>query len=233
MAYLINDDLIWIATPKCASFSIENALLNSNLKLRKFSDHYGDDRHFHVPLNNCSDYFGKKESVCITRNWFMKWISSMNFIWDKIETTEPFEPICKWENMNNDIIYNLFDDNFINNLHSQTEEGFKECFIQCLKQKSQKDEILKYPKIDSMVGMMSTLISEKFWKSNQKCTYEFSLREIDKFQLFIEERFGEKLNIDIVNSSSKRPSKIIMNDELKSFIWDNFEKPFEKNTHLI
>ena len=38
MSYLINDNLIWIMTPKCASFSIERALLRSNLKLKKYNE---------------------------------------------------------------------------------------------------------------------------------------------------------------------------------------------------
>jgi benzoyl-CoA reductase/2-hydroxyglutaryl-CoA dehydratase subunit BcrC/BadD/HgdB len=80
---------------------------------------------------------------------------------------------------------------------------------------------------------MVTLVSQNFFKSNRKCTYEFDIKEIDKFTDFIEERFGERLVIEKFNKTTKRANKIIINDELKSFIWDNFEKPFEKNTHLI
>jgi hypothetical protein len=32
MVFLINENLIWVATPKCVSKAIEKALLNSNLK---------------------------------------------------------------------------------------------------------------------------------------------------------------------------------------------------------
>ena len=79
MAYLINEDLIWVITPKCASYSIENALQKSNLKLKRY-DNY-TKVHVHVSLNECLNMFGKRESVCITRNWFEKWLSALNFIW--------------------------------------------------------------------------------------------------------------------------------------------------------
>ena len=76
-------------------------------------------------------------------------------------------------------------------------------------------------------------MSERFWKSNQKCTYEFDIKEVDKFTNFIENRFGEKLIIENNNVSTKRPNKIILNEELKSFVWEKFEKPFEKRNQLI
>ena len=56
---------------------------------------------------------------------------------------------------------------------------------------------------------------------------------MDKFVDFIENRFGERLVIKNTNQSTKRPNKIIINDELKSFIWENFEKRFEKTNQLI
>ena len=39
MSLLINNDLIWVSIPKCASISIETALLNSNLNITKFSEY--------------------------------------------------------------------------------------------------------------------------------------------------------------------------------------------------
>ena len=80
---------------------------------------------------------------------------------------------------------------------------------------------------------MATLISEKYFKNNQKCTYEFDIKDIAKFVSFIEEKFGEKLLIETFNSSPKRKNKIIVNNELKQFVWDSFEKRFEKRNQLI
>ena len=80
---------------------------------------------------------------------------------------------------------------------------------------------------------MGTILPERHWKSNEKCTYEFDIKELDKFVKFIEDRFGEKIQLDNLNTSTKRPNKIIINDELKSFVWEKFEKPFEKRNKLI
>lgn len=231
MGYLINDNLIWVMTPKCASISIESALLNSNLKLKRYNEFFKEELHLHVPLNDCLDYFGKKETVCITRDWFDKWMSALNFIWDLIEYETPFEPICKWEDLNNEIIYNLFDSNFINDLHLGTEEGQLNCFLKFLK--IEKERVLEIANDPKILGIPCTLISEKFWKSNKKCTYEFDIKELDKFIDFIQDRFGEKLIIKNENKSTKRINKILINDELKSFVWNNFEKIFEKRNELI
>jgi hypothetical protein len=82
-------------------------------------------------------------------------------------------------------------------------------------------------------GVITTLISNKYWTNNQKCTYEFDIKELDKFVDFIEERFGERLIIDTFNKSSHKPNNIIINDELKQWIWDKFENRFEKRNLLI
>ena len=230
MSYLINNNLIWIITPKCASHSIRSGLLNSNLKLKRYNEEFETDRHNHVTLDTSLKYFGNKESICITRNWVEKWISSLNHIWDIIEYDLPFEPICKWEDLNNELIYNILDTNFINNLHLATDDGTTRCLLNFLKPGQEKlIESINSPKL----LLASTLISEKYWKSNRKCTYEFDIRELDKFVDFIENRFGEKLIIEKINKSTKRPNNIIVNDELKSFIWNNFEKRFEKRNQLI
>jgi hypothetical protein len=228
MAYLINDNLILISIPRTASKSVEKTLLNSNLKLKKFEYNYIDKNlHIHVPLNDCLNHFGNKESVCITRNWFDRWFSALNYIWDKIENETPFELICKWEEINNDFVFKLFDNDFLYNLHLGNYEGYMKCLNRII---LNKKNLIEY---DYQPLWMVTFISQKFWKSNQKCTYEFDIKEIDKFVEFIENRFGEKLIMENINKSTKRTNKMIIDNELKSFVWDNFEKRFEKRNQLI
>ena len=229
MGYLINDNLIWIGSPKCASTSIEIALLNSNLKVRRFNEHFKKDRHIHATLNDCLDYFGKKETVFINRGWFEKWLSSLNFIWDIIESHTEFTPICKWGNLNNEIIYNIFNDEFVNKLYADNEDNLLDCFLKLLK----SDTIHNIDVHESIYGIVGTLIPNSYWKSNQKCTYEFDIKELDKFVKFIEDRFGEKLIIKNKNVSTKRLNNIIINNELKSFVWEKFESRFEKRNQLI
>jgi hypothetical protein len=225
MSYLINDNLIWIITPKCASSSILASLLNSNLKLKKYIDNYDPRNHIHIPLNDSLNYFGNKESVCITRDWFEKWLSALNFIWDVIELHQKMIPFCKWEDVDNELIYSIFDDKFVNKIFQSTEESNLECFLKLLKNE------ISVPK--TIFGVMGTILPERHWKSNEKCTYEFDIKELDKFVKFIEDRFGEKIQLDNLNTSTKRLNKIIITDELKSFVWEKFEKPFEKRNQLI
>ena len=154
-------------------------------------------------------------------------MSALNFIWDKIEYESSFELICKWENLDNEFLYKIIDTDFLNNLYLVDNEfiGLKNCFLKLVKE--------KYEPSNKITNTLVTLVSLKYFKSNKKCTYEFDIKEIDKFVDFIENRFGERLIIKNTNQSTKRPNKIIINDELKSFIWENFEKRFEKTNQLI
>jgi hypothetical protein len=226
LSHLINNQLIWISNPKCASYSIETALRNSKLKLEIYDPNVME-AHYHVPLNACLEMWGKKETICITRDWLSRWLSALNYIWDTIENHSNHTPICKWEDIDNEFIYKTFDTDFLNHLHLQDHRGYgyKICFLKVVKE---KDEPLA---LNS--NGISTLISQRYIKSNTNCTYEFDIKEIDKFIDFIEEKFGERLVIETKNQSTKRANKIIINDELKQWVWDNFEKRFEKNNHLI
>ena len=49
---LINNELIWIAIPRCASVSIENSLYNSSLNIKKIIS----ERHLIEEFNNKIKY---------------------------------------------------------------------------------------------------------------------------------------------------------------------------------
>ena len=226
MSLLINDSLIWVATPKCASIAIENALYSSNLNIKPYT-HLVSGRHSHVPLDFLKRDFGNKESICITRDWFEKWVSALSHLWDVLENKTPFELTRKWEDIDNTFIYSLFDTEFLNYLHSVNDNGFTQCLSKLIVNTEDLNARENY------VGWVSALISEKYYKSNSKCTYEFDIKDIDKFVAFIEERFGVRLIIENVNVSKKRESRLILNEELKQFVWDKFEKRFEKTNRLL
>lgn len=232
MSYLINDELIWICTPKCASVSIELALKNSNLKIEPFVD---SALHSHIPVIDSLNKFGKKETICITRNWFSKWLSALNQIWKQSHATlVEYQPTVEWKDVDNNFIYETFDDEFINDLHNINNTNIINCYGKLIK-KDLSSLLLDDREISELkdVGVILTLISNRFWTDGHKCTYEFDINEIDKFTNFIEDRFGERLIIGTYNKSSDTPSKIIINDELKQWVWDKFEKRFEKRNQLI
>jgi hypothetical protein len=244
MSYLINDELIWICTPKCASVSIERALKNSNLKIEPFVDSTTTngnlivEKHLHVPVIQSLHRFGKKETICITRNWFSKWLSALNQVWKQSKKAPiEYRPTFEWEDIDNNFIYETFDDKFINDLHNINKENIINCYGKLIKKDLSSfllddDEICEMEYMSDM-GVILILQSNKSLTDGQKCTYEFDINEIDKFTNFIEDRFGERLIIDTYNKSSDTPSKIIINDELKQWVWDKFEKRFDKRNQLI
>jgi len=235
MSYLINDELIWISNPKCASTSIETALKNSKLKIEPYilPPLLHSDKHVHITLNNSINRFGKHDTICITRNWFSKWFSALSFIWEHIETDSRLHPILEWNHVDNDFIYRTFDDNYINSLYSHDIYQINDCFNKLLKNKHSSSTTDEDDSFNNKKGLLLTLVSEKYWLSNQRCTYEFDINELNKFGDFIENKFGEKLIIETHNKSIYRPNKIIINDELKQWVWDNFEKRFQKPYKLV
>jgi hypothetical protein len=152
VSHLINNELIWISNPKCASYSIELALRNSKLKLEMY-DPSKMSTHYHTPLNECLLTWGNKESICVIRDWVSKWLSALNFIWDKIEIYTEYTPIRKWEDIDNEFLYKIIDTNFVNNLHLINGDGYKSCFFKLVKE--------NYDPLKEIPHIMTSLISQK------------------------------------------------------------------------
>jgi len=233
MSLLINNELIWVSIPKCASFSIEDAFLKSNLNIKRHSKSIiNPNEHLHIGLFLLKKEFGEKESICIKRDWFERWLSSLQYILENMYIIHGSELIRKWEDVDNEFIYNIFTDDVLNTFHLnelKTEEVFYSKFL-----KNPKTEIEKLKKNQSKeMHKISTLWSQNHWKKNDKCDYEFDINEIDKFVDFIEDRYGERLIVNKINENPKTKSKLVLNDELKSFVWNKFEKKYNKKNYLL
>jgi hypothetical protein len=233
MGLLINNELIWISVPKCASTSMENALLKSNLKIKKHWRHYDSPNiHLHIKVDELYDHFGKKETICITRDPLERWISSLKTIWLSI-TYRGYTPIINWEDIDNSFLYNTFDSTFINNLHSHSTT--EKCNFAIIKDyKNVPPDKFNFNLVNDII------ISQQFWKNNEKCTYEFGIDELHKVEEFFYKKYKEDIkvpnidpNYDFKNSDMHKKNKIIINDELKSWYWESFEKRFEKNSKVI
>ena len=233
MGLLINNELIWISVPKCASNSIENTLLNSNLKIEKHWRYYKDTRnHLHIQVDELYEYFGKKETICIIRDPLERWISSLKTIWLSI-AKDGYTPIINWEDIDNDFLYKTFNKTFVNNVHYY-ETTEKNNFIIVKDYKGA-------PKTAPNFGLISNLmISQQFWKNNEKCTYEFSINELYKVEEFLYKKYKENVKIPNIdpnykfkNNDMHKKNKIIIDDELRNWYWESFEKRFEKNSKLI
>lgn len=223
MSLLINNELIWVSIPKCASMSIEDALLKSNLDIKRHSYSIkSEPLHTHIGINKLKEEFGNKETICIKRDWFEKWLSAIQFCFETIIPSDGNLPIKKWEDIDNDFIYSIFTDEFVNLLYSEKTDALQECYTKL---------ILNGNKTET--NRLSALFSQNYWKENNKCTYEFDIKEMHRFVDFIENKFGERLEIHKINENPKTKSKLILDDELKNFVWEKFEKRFNKKNYLL
>jgi hypothetical protein len=236
MGLLINDELIWVSIPRCASVSIERALLNSNLNIKKSKTDikYGDV-HMHFKKTELYEEFGIHKTVCIKRDWFDRWISSLQQLFYQLDFTKIYTPIIKWEDIDNNFIYNTFDTDFSNRLYAESTENWDVALLRLIKEPSLRErEYDSYGNIiPSVIGNLSVLLSQNRIKDNKPADYEFDISEIDKFSDFIYDRFGERIEIKKLNISKPIPNKIVLDDKLKQWVWDKFEKRFEKRNQLI
>lgn len=223
MSILIKNELIWVSIPKCASMSIEDAILNSNLEIKRHSYAIkSEPLHTHIGVNKLKEEFGNKETICIKRDWFEKWLSALQFCFETIIIRDGNIPIVEWKNIDNQFIYDTFTNDFVNLLYSEEKNSLNEAYSKLIKNKKVNEE-----------NRLSALFSQNYWKEDNKCDYEFDIRDMNKFISFIEERFGEKLIIDKLNENPKTKSKLIIDDELKTFVWERFEKRFNKKNYLL
>jgi hypothetical protein len=229
MSLLINNDLIWISVPKCASLSIEKALMDSEIDIRLHTEYrYNYEKkklHMHLQKDAMFNEFGIHPTVCLTRDWFDRWISGFEFIWTFISSSN-LTPIINWNEVDNEFIYKTFDIDFSKQLHYMEFESYNEIFKRLV-----NNPIVEIN--ESLVEVLVVLLSQNYWKGNQPCTYEFDIKEINKFEEFIQKRYGIPFNIPHINSTPKLKNKIEINDELKNHIWNVFEKPFKKRNQLI
>lgn len=238
MSILINNELIWIAIPKCASFSIEKAIMSTDelnpihylgLNNQIIENNLKEKIpfHYHFPLNELYEGFGKKETICINRNWIERWISSLEYIF-KVMKYDNINPIIDWCDVDNNFIYDTFDKQFSNDLYALLDDNTIKCYLKLVKNFDVSDS-----KREKFFDVIPILRSEKFWKNNENCTYEFDINEIDKFESFISNRYNVNFKVPVMNQSSGVKSKIIIDDKLKNHLWEVFESPFIKRKELI
>jgi hypothetical protein len=230
MSLLINDELIWVSVPRCASYSIEASFYNSNLKIEHYNIDFkdlkpGDDgfKHKHLSLYYLNERWLNKKTIRIKRDWMERWLSALEHLWGTVEKNN-LNPIIDYEEIDNDFIYRTFTKKFGNELYS--EGGIYKQFNYIV-----EDYVLTEHLKEFKTGL---LWSQNYWLSGKKkCDFEFDINELDKFTNFIEKKYGEKLNIEHRNKSKKKTNKIIINDDLKNHIWEIFESPFHKASKLF
>ena len=137
MGLLINNELIWISVPRCASVSIERALLNSNLNIKRLQmDEDFEDTHFHFQKSVVYEQFGIHKTICIKRDWFSKWMSGLYHLFYWLDFTKIYTPIIKWENIDNNFIYKTFDTDFANAIYKKDTDDWDIAFLRLIKETS-------------------------------------------------------------------------------------------------
>lgn len=223
MSICINNDLIWVAIPRCAIYSVQTALLNSDLNIKLYSEYERDfktlhdsDMHAHFKVNTLKNEFGDKETICVKRNWIERWVSGFEHIFNYLHKLGYSTKISP-QDIDNNYIYNTVNNEFVNLLYGDTIKIF---------------EILSNDKFDMEFyndGMFRIILSQNFWKLNKPCTYEFDINELDKMQEFLKKRYNTDVTIPKLNSTPKVMNKIVINDDLKNWIWDLFERRYTVN----
>jgi len=234
---LINNDLIWLSVPRCASYSIESALFSSDLDIKYAGNHdklleieSKDSRysaHLHSTIEYLYKYFGYKETICISRDWLKRLLSAFQYMFTCV-AKDGFTSIVNFEDLSNDFIYQNFDIDFSNKLYSDDIDDKIYCYSKFV-----KEDIEEIKKKSVKYISVKALSSQNYYKSNQKCTYEFDITELDKFEEFIRNRYNVDFNLKKLNESKKINSKIVIDDELKNWLWKVFEYPFQRKITLI
>ena len=237
MGLLINNQLIWISIPRCASMSIEKALISSNLDIQrsKKSIEY-ENGHHHITITELFQNFGTHETICIKRDWFERWISGLHHLITWIESSKIYTPKKRWVDVDNEFIYNTFTDDFCDLIYDiENGDAWDSAFGKLINEYEVKPKMYDNDNkpLPRLVAFLSVLLSQNLWKNNVKCTYEFDISELDKFNDFLFTKFGTRIDINKINESKNEKSKIIVDDKLKQWVWDKFEKRFEKRQHLL
>ena len=238
MSLCIDNELIWVSVPRCASVSIEKSLSNSQLNIRyyKKSMFFDKDIHLHIQLKTLYDYFGLKESVCIKRDFVDRWLSGLEHWWWTMSITG-LEPIIPFNNIDNNFIYTHFTDEMIDKmyvyepLYVGIDNDIDMDYMGLKHELNTAFSITKNIKLQTYLPML--LISQKFWTNSKKCTYEFDFKDLNLFEEFISNRYSTKFELEHLNSRTKTKTKIVKDNKFENWIWEKFEKRFINNTNKI
>ena len=238
MSLCINNDLIWVSIPRCASFSIERSLSNSKLDISyyKKSMYFDKDIHLHIQTKTLYDYFGLKKTVCIKRNFVDRWLSGLEHWWFEMGIRN-IEPIISFEEIDNNFIYKNFTDSLIDKIYQfeplyvGINSNIDNEYMDLRNELNGLFSIKKNEKLETFLPML--VISQQFWTNGKNCTYEFDFENITLFEQFISDRYNTEFKLEHLNKNKKIKSKIIKDSKLENWIWDKFEKRFINNVNKI
>lgn len=237
MSILVNNDLIWVAIPKCASISVAHALKDSSLHTERYKFIQNFSRSLsnqftvnnHIRKKELVEYFGSKKTFCIKRDWFERWLSCLSQLWFVFESTR-IKPNIAIEELNNDFIYSVFNEESIDILYNLDD---KKLFDNFLKKIIKNPENLDSSQYFFIRSALFTFRSQNFFTENEKCDFEFDIKKLYLLEDFILNRYGVKIKISHENASHKKPANLILDQKLKDHMWNIIESPFVKKLQVI
>lgn len=240
MSLCINNDLIWVSVPKCASFSIEKALINSNLKIKLYSkyENFLEKRknwpskfkHSHYRIDDMYNEFGILETFCVTRNSTERFVSAIRHLFWTYENEYKLNTKIKTKDLNNKFITDNINSEFITNLNSNEFENNIKCFDIFIYDNIKK--ILNNEKLLLLCKTLWLMKPQNYWTNNNQITYKFDIKELNMIKNFIFDRYNVKIKIPHINKSQKKDF-IIINNELKSHIEPLLSRDFTTKKVLI
>jgi hypothetical protein len=184
---------------------------------RNLSKLQNSPKHLHVRLNEMYTYFGRHDSVGITRDYFDKFLSSLRYFYN-IAQNSNLSMIRSADDVDNRFIIEVFDHGFFNISENRMDETH--ILMNRLVEKDSIDFVSKF-------NFPIVFNSIMWWNSGNELTHGFDISELDKFKGFIENKFNKEIMLEDKNRHPhvKFPN-LIINEELKGHIWKIVEKKY-------
>jgi len=214
---LIENKFVFVAIPKCATMSFEDACFNNNFTI-DYSP-YGlfnkgllngtkPTSHVHVPITKLREIHGHRYPfVTLTREDVSRFVSAWKHILKIIKNTDiKFYDILK--NVGNDEFCHHFG-NYFKNLRLS-----KESVVSFLNEFTDKKNHEKHV-IDIFMSVFRPTLD---WTNNDKTLIKFSFEnEIPQFEKWISEKCGVDFKLSHINDTNGIDTKLIKDDFLINF----------------
>jgi hypothetical protein len=214
---LIENKFVFVAIPKCATMSFEDACLNYNFTVdyspfeiinRGMLNGIRPTTHVHVPITKLREIHKHKYPfVTLTREEVSRFISAWKHILKIIKHTDfRFYDILK--NVGNEEFCYHFGNHF-NNLKLN-----KESVISFLSEFSNKKEHEKHV-TDIFISVFKPTVE---WTNNDTTLIKFSFEtEIPQFEKWVSEKCGVDFKLSHINDTKDIETKLIKDDFLINF----------------